>query len=308
MYSAGWDAYESVKQGKYYERQRGRGVLLILLSTIGFGFMQICAALTSKNISVMEQTFFRNLIGLIVVGVIAGHEHIPFLGEKKYWPHVFARSFFGFIGVVFLFYAARNANQADVTIVTRMSVFTTTAASVIFLKENLTRFQTLMMIVAFGGAFVAAGPSLNSSALPILAALGNAICSSISYVLLSYFTGKVKPLTVVLNFCGFSTIAAGLLMFRSFVFPSYEDLLNLLMIGVFAAIGQISMTFAYRMAPAGEISIYSQSAIIVNAVLGFFFLREIPSMRTLLGGALVIGASVLLFLHKQGRFQRRQLS
>ena len=89
--------------------------------------------------------------------------------------------------------------------------------------------------------------------------------------------------------------------------PTGMDLFCLVMIGVTAALGQITMTYAYRMAPAGELSVYSQAAIPMSAVLGFLFLNETPGPRTWVGGILVLLASVLLFLYKQ-RSLHRQLA
>ncbi|WP_283610387.1 DMT family transporter [Faecalispora anaeroviscerum] len=284
---------------KLFHSKHQAGVCLILVSTLGFGLMQIFVSLTSRQVPVMEQTFFRNLVCLIVVGWMTTQQHVPFWGEQEYWPHLFFRSLFGFLGVVFLFYALRNATQADVTIVTKTDVFATTAASVIFLKEKITKVQLAVMLTAFLGAFIAVNPTFDSSALPLLAALGSALSSSVAYALLSYFAGRVHPLTIVLNFCLFSTLAGGALMIPSFVVPSPADLFCLLMIGVFAAIGQVTMTCAYLMAPAGEISIYSQAAILINALLGLIFLQEVPSLRTILGGLLVVAASIVLFLYKE---------
>ena len=38
-------------------QNRTKGIALILLSTLSFGFMQIFVAMTNQSISVMEQTF-----------------------------------------------------------------------------------------------------------------------------------------------------------------------------------------------------------------------------------------------------------
>ena len=40
-------------------------------------------------------------------------------------------------------------------------------------------------------------------------------------------------------------------------------------------------------------------AILFNAVLAYIFLREIPSVRTVVGGTMVIIASLALFFFKQ---------
>ena len=280
-------------------QNRTKGIALILLSTLSFGFMQIFVAMTNQSISVMEQTFFRNLIGLVVVGAINIRSRISLFGQRRYQPQLMARSGAGFCAIVLLFYAARNASQADVTILNRMGMFTISAVSAIFLGEKLTKIHIPAMVIAFAGAFIAANPSFDSSFLPLLAAFGTALGDTVAYPMLSYFSGRVNPLTVVMHFCTFSTILSIPLMLPTFVIPAGWDLFCLLMIGVFAAVGQITMTFAYRMTPAGELSVYNQMAILFNAVLAYIFLREIPSVRTVVGGTMVIIASLALFFFKQ---------
>lgn len=276
-----------------------KGVLLAICSSFSFTMMQVFTALTHDNISVMEQLFFRNLIGLFVVGIFAYRQHIPFFGERKYHPPLLLRSLSGFLSIMLLFYASRNAAQADVTILNRMSMFTISAVSAVFLHEKLTKVHIPTMLLAFTGAFIAANPRFDSSFLPLLAAFGTAILDSICYPTISYLSDKVNSVTVVIFFCTFSTIASIPLMLPTFVLPTGWNLFCLLMIGTTAAIGQITMTLSYRWAPAGELSIYNQIAILFSAILGYLFLNETPSVRTIIGGLLVITASLILFLYKQ---------
>ena len=126
-------------QLKISETQRTKGVILALLSTLSFSFMMIFAALNSPEISLWEQTFFRNLIGIFVASFILIKNHQPLFGERKYWPQMFARSLFGLLAVMLLFYASRNALQADVSIMNRISMFTISIVSVVFLHERLTK-------------------------------------------------------------------------------------------------------------------------------------------------------------------------
>lgn len=278
---------------------RGRGICLALLSALSFSLMQVFVALTGPEISITEQTFFRNLIGLIAVGFVAKRQGISFYGARRYQPYLFARSAAGFLAIVLLFYASRNAAQADVSILNRMSMFTISGVSALFLHEKLSKIHIPAMLLAFLGAFIAANPSFSSAFLPLLAAFGTALCDTISYPMISYLSGKVHSLTVVMHFCTFSTVLSVPLMVSTFVWPTGWNLFCLLMIGVFAAIGQITMTFSYRWAPAGELSIYNQIAILYSALMGFLFLDQIPSVRTLVGGGMVIAASALLFCYKQ---------
>lgn len=286
-------------QLKIQESRRSFGVLLSLLSTFSFSCMTIFTALNSPEISVWEQTFFRNLVGLIVASIVLKKNHQPFFGERRYWPQMLARSAFGFLAVALLFYASRNAMQADVTILNRSSMVMISIVSVLFLHEKLTKVHIPAMLLGLVGAYIAANPRFDSSFLPLLAAFGTSLCDAVCYPLLSYFSGRVNAYSVVMFFCSFSTLASIPMMLPSFVFPTGFDLLCLVMIGVFAALGQILMTLSYHWAPAGELSIYNLIGILFSAVLGFLVLHQVPSARTLIGGALIIFASMLLFFYKK---------
>ena len=181
----------------------------------------------------------------------------------------------------------------------RISMFTISIVSVVFLHERLTKMHIPAMLIAFTGAYIAANPRFDSAFLPLLAAFCTSLCDAVCYPLLSYFSGRVNAYSVVMFFCTFSTIVSGICMIPTFVVPSGPDLFYLIMIGVTAALGQILMTLSYHYAPAGELSIYNLMGILFSALLGFFILHQIPTVRTFIGGGLVILASLLLFFYKK---------
>ena len=76
-----------------------------------------------------------------------------------------------------------------------------------------------------------------------------------------------------------------------------NQILTLLMTGLFAAGGQFAITAAYTYAPAKKISIFDYSQIIFAAVLGFALFHELPDKYSFLGYALVIAASLMMFLY-----------
>ena len=283
------------------KEDRKKAIALNLTATLCFGLMQVCVALTDKGIPIAEQLFFRNLLGFFIIGSLLWHEHIPFYGgNRKYYPYLLGRSMAGFVGVCLLFYGLRNAAQADVTIMNRLELFTVTAASAIFLHEKIGRIHILSMVLAFAGALIAVNPSFSSSFLvPFVSGFGVALCDSILYPIISYLSGKVHPFSIVMSFCTFSTVMSLPFLVGKFVVPQGMNLLCLLGIGAFAAIAQVAMTFSYRYAPASEMSIYNQLAILVNAFLGFVFLHQTPTIRTLIGGVIVVAASFILFTAKE---------
>lgn len=68
--------------------------------------------------------------------------------------------------------------------------------------------------------------------------------------------------------------------------------LCLLLAGIFATGGQLSITAAYTKAPAREISVFDYSQVIFAALLGFLFLGQIPDRMSMIGYVLIIGSAV----------------
>ena len=79
----------------------------------------------------------------------------------------------------------------------------------------------------------------------------------------------------------------------------------LVLIGLFGSLGQIALTYAYRLAPAGEVSIYNYSGILFSMVLGFLCLGETIPATSFMGGALVIAASLLVYVYSR-RQEKKQ--
>ena len=122
--------------------------------------------------------------------------------------------------------------------------------------------------------------------------------SGVAYTFLSFFKGKVDGLTShdalfhLQRHCFYPLYAEGILWC-----PAFKQAVLLLLIGVFGSLGQAFITYAYRFAPASEISIYNYSGIIFSMILGFFILGEPVKFTSVIGGALVAAASVMVYVY-----------
>ena len=114
--------------------QRQKGALYMILSALCFASMQVVVRL-SREIPTMEQIFMRNSFVLIVSAIIILRKKGSLFGPAKYQPYLFGRSFFGFLGLITLFYASSHAAQGDVTILNKTSPIWVTILAVICMKE-----------------------------------------------------------------------------------------------------------------------------------------------------------------------------
>ena len=267
----------------------------MLTSALMFSAMQIVVRLTGDRIPLMEQVFFRSIVCAAMCLVILRKNKLPLFGEIKDQPLLFLRSGFGSLGITALFYASARASQADVTILSKLSPFLITLFAFLFLKEKIAKIQIPALLIAFCGVLFVARPAFHSNVLPLFMAFLNSILSGITYTLLAYSKDRVHAFTIIMHFSTFCALFSIPFFVTNIAVPDLKDLLLLLLMGVFGGFGQIALTYAYRMAPASEVSIYNYSGILFSMFLGYIVLGETVAHTSLLGGALVILASLLTY-------------
>lgn len=280
-------------------KDRKQAIVLMTLSSFSFSMMSLVVKISSTSVGTLQQVFFRNLISLGIVGILLWHRKLPFLGQRQYQPALCARSFFGFVGVVMLFYATAHARQADVAIISRTTPVWTTLFAALLLREKISKVQIPVIALCLAGTFTAMRPSFDSDVLPLLLAAATSVSSGVAYTMITFCKGKVHPLTVIFHFSLFSTVAAFVLMLPTFSVPSGKQLLMLLLIGAFAAGGQITLTYAYQRAPASEVSIYDYVGIVISMLLGFFVLGEPLTAASTVGGVLITGSALWSYFYNQ---------
>lgn len=116
-----------------------------------------------------------------------------------------------------------------------------------------------------------------------------------SFTLLAFLKNRVGGMTIVLHFSAVCVTLAIPFLCVNFVTPSLFQFLGLLLIGTAGGVGQIALTFSFRMSSAGEISIYNYTGIIFSAVIAYWVLEESLKYSTAIGGGLVILVAVLVY-------------
>jgi len=275
--------------------RKKEGILLMFASAFFFSSMQIAIKLSAGSIPLMEQVFFRNIISLIICFIIIKKNNGSLFGSKEHQPLLFVRSSFGFMGLICMFYAAAHANQGDVTTLMKLSPFLITIWAAAFLKEKIQKVQLPALLLAFAGAVFVANPAWTSNLFPLFTAFLCAVFSSVAYTLLAYFRNKVDGMTIIMHFSTFCVAISIPFMCMDFAVPDPLTMLQLILIGILGGFGQIALTYAYRMAPAAEVSIYNYSGIIFSIILGFLFLGEKLSWNSYIGIVLVLSGSFLVY-------------
>lgn len=280
-----------------------RGVLCIIMSAFCFACMNVCIRLAG-DIPSVQKSFFRNLVaaffaGAIIVKSMHGTEVISLHIQKKARLSLAMRCIFGTIGILCNFYAVDHLIVADASILNKLSPFFAVIFSWLLLKEKILPFQAACIFAAFGGCLFVVKPGFhNTELLSALIGVCGGLGAGIAYTMVRQLgTMGVKGPVIVFYFSLFSCLIVTPWILVHFVPMTFCQMVALVMTGLCAAGGQFSITAAYTYAPAKKISIYDYSQIIFAAVLGFVFFGEIPDVYSFIGYALVIAASLAMFLY-----------
>lgn len=268
----------------------------MLVSSLAFAGSAAAVKL-SGDLPVFEKVFFRNILAVLIAYITIRHKGDRLWGKKQNRLLLFFRSLLGVLGMAMYFYAIRHLYLADSAILHKLFPFFVTIFAAFFLKEKLTRIQIPGMVIAFLASMLIIKPKFDYSILPALAGFGTALVSGATYTMVRYLRDKETPATIVFFFSFVSLILLAPFILLDFRMPTPNQWIYLLLIGVFAAAGQFSLTYAYRYGKASEIAVYNYVNILFAALLGFLIWQEIPDLLSIIGGIIIIAISIIIFYY-----------
>lgn len=274
-----------------------KGTLYMCISALGMAVMAACVKMVGPEVSTFQKLFFRNIVSAAIILVSVSRMGISVMPKSiKSSKFIIYRSLVGLSGAVCFFYAISNLPLADSTMLNKLSPFFVMIFACTLLKEKFHKIQMLPLTLVFIGAVLVIKPTFNVSVYPALIGFISSIFAGGAYTLIRHLRTMEEPNTIVFWFAVISFVLMfPPMMISGFVVPDMKQLIFLIGSGIFASVGQVGISYAYRYAPANEVSIYQYLSIIFSALIGVAILGEIPDMFSILGGVSILGAAMLNF-------------
>lgn len=274
---------------------KSKGVIFIILSAFGFAMMSAFVKM-SGDLPSFQKTFFRNIISLWVAFILILIHKSSFLGKGENQKILILRSLFGTLGIIFNFYSIDKLVLSDANMLNKLSPFFVIIFSWLFLSEKINIKQILSILIAFIGALFIIKPAVNSETIPALIGALGGVSAAAAYTCVRALSGKENPDTIVFYFSLFSSIITLPLMLLSYKPMGIIQFTYLILAGIFASLGQFGITFAYKYAPAREISIFDYSNIIFSALISLFLFGILPDYLSIIGYIIIFLASLYMFV------------
>lgn len=279
--------------------KRTKGIMYIISAAFFFALMNMFVNM-SGELPVLQKSFFRNLIALIVsFSILVKNKH-GFKYKKGNFKLLLIRSAVGTVGILGNFYAVSNMELlADASLLSKLSPFMAIIFSFLFLKEKVKFYQLFAVVAAFVGSLFVIKPGFSSDIFPAIFGVVGAMGAGGAYTAVRALSvkGERGPI-IVFFFSAFSCIVTLPFLIFGYVSMTLEQMLCLLMAGIAASGGQFSVTAAYSNAPAKQISVYDYSQVIFSAILGYTFLgNALPDKYSLIGYFIICVVSVIMFVY-----------
>ncbi len=220
------------------------------------------------------------------------------------------RGVIGLVTATSFFYALQTLPLAETIAFSFLSPLFLALFGVLILGEAIRR-ETYgglalgfigMLVMTFGYGITTGGPLISASLHPpgVLAAIGSAISYAFGLVLLRQRAQQDALILIVL----FQTMVPTILL----IGPAWwvwkpvltTDIWLFLIIGGLGLCGHMLLANAFKRAEASRLAPAEYSALVIAAILGFVFFREVPGIATLVGATLVISGTLVAMRAKGG--------
>ncbi len=274
------------------------GVLYMVGSVICFSIMDICVKWLDYY-PVGQVLFLRFFIGFIPIFFIIPKEKLSsFYKTSRPGLHAF-RAITGALAIIALFVGLRELPLADVVSLTFGGPIFVTVASIFFLSEKVGIKRWSAVFLGFIGMLLIVQPAfidLNFYYLtPIIFCIFFA-CVAISVRSLSKTEANY---TIAFYFTFLCTLLGlGSIFFVEWKLPSLIDFLIFIIMGLCGSIANLFLTQSYRLAEASLVTPIKYLSLVFAIIFGFVIWSEIPKVLTLIGAALVIISSLIIFVRE----------
>ncbi len=252
------------------------------------GMFAVGKHLAATGLPVMEIAMFRMVTSLIFYLPWLIRHGAAGMRSKRLTGH-FWRGLLGATSLFCMMYAVANLILADAMVLGFTIPLWSILLSALFLGERLRLRRSIATVTGFAGVVLVVQPQGGITWAALVALLG-AILASGAIITMKDLTRTEPADRIVVYFFIIGTlvlIGPAIYVWR---WPTPQQWGWLVLLGLFGASGQTSLTRAYA---AGEVTIIAPldfTRVIIAGIIGFVLFKELPDMWSFIGTAVIIAS------------------
>ncbi len=284
----------------------------MLLASLSFAFMGGFAKIVSRHLTGVEVTFFRNIFGVLIIGLSIYNFPLKQKGGRPLL--LLFRGIMGFLALLSYFYIIAYMPLGEVVTYNKTSPIFVAIFAYIFLGERLNGLSIFAIILGFIGILLIAKPFGGEFNMYDILGIFSGIGAALAYTSIRELRSYYDTRAIVMSFMAVGSVAPLILMlvtpyvnapkelefmFSEFIMPTKIEWLYLMLMGLSATLSQYLMTKAYEYTKAGVVGTISYTNIVFALIIGIFLGDSFPSISTILGIILVITSGLFVAFSKE---------
>ncbi len=270
------------------------GVFWILVTEVMFAVMRIATRWGADDASGWEIGGVRFLGGALVAYGLGRARGVPLkVGDQK---NAWLRSIFGTLNAsaVFLALGSKRIAVGDTTTLTATAPLFVALLSGPVLGERVSPRVVAGATLGFVGVTILSGPALHVSGDLALALLLGAFSYALAILRLRRMGPHESSEAIALHMSLVAGVTMLLISLPRFVLPTPRALGAIALAAAAGGLGQITMSRAYGLGRAANLSAVSYSGVVITYLIETFSLARAPRPHQLIGAALVCVAGVVV--------------
>lgn len=281
-----------------------RGIFLKIISVTVFVAMSALLKVTGQ-LPAGQLVFFRSFFAIlpIVLMLYWQGELRGALRTASPASHI-ARGLVGVGSMGFGFFALTRLPLPEAITLNYAQPLLIVVFSAIFLGEATRLYRWSAVAVGLVGVVIVSWPNLtlfsgqaaveSGQTAGVIAAFLAAAMSAVAMLLVRHLVHTERTATIVLWFSLTASVAGFATLPFGWEWLAWWQVAALVGAGICGGIGQILMTEAYRYAEASTVAPFEYTSLILGIIAGYFVFGDLPTVYTLVGGAIVIAAGIFI--------------
>ena len=269
-----------------------QAILSLLGAALSFSLMGVCVKAIGSRIPVVEMVLARSLVSLVLSGWLVWRAGLSPWGQRR--GLLMLRGVIGSLAVVCVFGGLIQLPLATATVLQYLYPSLAALAGWSWLGERIGRRMLLALPLGWLGVLLVCDPAGKAAPAPGVAlALAGALLTALAYVSVRQLGRSEHPLVIVLYFPLMSLPLCLPWVALDPVLPHGAEWLWLLGVGLFTQLGQIGLTHGLVLLPLATSTAIGYSQVGFAALWGWLLFREPLTAGTVVGGMLVLLATLL---------------
>jgi drug/metabolite transporter (DMT)-like permease len=272
------------------------GALYMAVSAVLFTSMAASVRVAARELPNAPIVFFRHFIMLVFLLPWLGREGRHALDTDDFRGHL-VRGLAGVSAVACYFFAIARLRLADAVLLNQSMPLFIPLVERVWLGERVPRRLWGVLALGFAGLLLILRPGTGVFEPAALVGLASAVFASVSQVGIRRLT-RTEPVARIVFYFGLVASAVALppaaWWWKN---PSAGTWAVLLLMGVFATVGQFTLTRAYLHAPAASVGPFLYAGPVFAGLLDWILWSRLPDALFVVGATVVVlSASLALRL------------